>query len=53
MMQTVYDKDGVAAVVDAVDARERIATGRWFAEPPVKRKDPDPPQKPVKRGDHR
>ena len=32
---TVYDEDGKASVCALVDAKERVATGRWTYEPPV------------------
>jgi hypothetical protein len=33
-MATVYDEDGRGYIVDTVDAREYLATGRFFNEPP-------------------
>lgn len=33
-MQTVYDAQGNSFTVDAVDAREYLATGRFFTEKP-------------------
>ena len=37
-MQTIYNEQGVAKTLDSVDAREHVATGRWFRELPVKEK---------------
>lgn len=34
MLKTVYDAAGVAHAVEGVDAREYIASGTYFAEPP-------------------
>lgn len=34
-MTTIYNAAGEAKECDAVDAREHIATGRWFAEVPA------------------
>ena len=34
-MQTVYTKKGEAVELESVDAREYIATGRWFAADPT------------------
>lgn len=34
-MKTVYDEEGNSFTVDPVDAREYIATGRFFTERPV------------------
>lgn len=31
-MVTIYDKNGNPKELDSVDAREHIATGRWFAD---------------------
>ena len=33
-MVTIYDEDGNPKEVESVDAREHIATGRWFGSPP-------------------
>lgn len=35
MMRVVYDKDGSTHTLNPVDARERIAAGIAWAEPPV------------------
>lgn len=35
-MQTIYNEQGVAKTLDSVDAREHVATGRWFRELLVK-----------------
>lgn len=42
-MKTIYNAQGETKECDAVDAREHIATGRWFAEAPV----PDSPATPL------
>lgn len=34
-MKTIYNAQGETKTCDAVDAREHIATGRWFSEAPV------------------
>lgn len=34
-MKTIYNLQGESKTCDAVDAREHIATGRWFAEAPA------------------
>ena len=34
-MAIVYNAQGEAKTLDACDAREHIATGRWFAEAPA------------------
>ena len=34
-MAIVYDAQGEAKTLDAVDAREHIATGQWFSDPPA------------------
>ena len=34
-MKTIYNAAGEAKELDACDAREHIASGRWFAEAPV------------------
>lgn len=56
-MKTIYNKDGDALTCEAVDAREMIETGEWFAENPVSNKPRDdksrPPDKPVTRGTDR
>lgn len=33
-MRTIYNKDGKEKQVESVDAREHVATGRWFYDPP-------------------
>lgn len=33
-MTIVYNAQGEAKIVDPVDAREHIETGRWFTQPP-------------------
>ena len=33
-MAVVYNAQGEAKILDPVDAREHIATGRWFNESP-------------------
>lgn len=33
-MRTIYDADGNPKTLESVDAREYIATGQWFADPP-------------------
>jgi hypothetical protein len=33
-MKTIYDASGNEITIDAVDAREYIETGQWFAEKP-------------------
>ena len=40
-MVTIYDADGNPKGVESVDAREHLATGQWFGEPPA-----DPPNEP-------
>lgn len=32
-MKTIYNAEGTEKTLDAVDAKEHIATGRWFWEP--------------------
>ena len=52
--QTVYDAEGTAFTVRAVDAREYLASGRYFTAPPEKpepekvkgKKKPDAPREP-------
>ncbi len=34
MKQTVYDKEGASYELDSVDAREYLATGRYFNDAP-------------------
>jgi len=34
-MQTIYNAQGEPKECEAVDAREHIASGRWFNEVPV------------------
>jgi hypothetical protein len=48
-MITLYDKDGNPKAMDGVDAREHLATGRWFSSPPEKLVE-DEPVAEVKRG---
>jgi len=45
-MRTVYDEKGESFTVDSVDAREYLATGRFFSEPPQPEK-PKPASKPA------
>lgn len=56
-MKTIYNKDGDAVTCEAVDAREMIETGEWFAENPVANKSRDDKtkshDKPVSRGPDR
>ena len=33
-MRTIYDADGNPKTLESVDAREYIASGQWFADPP-------------------
>lgn len=35
MKRTVYDKDGNAFEIEAIDAREWVATGNYANEPPA------------------
>lgn len=35
-MKTLYDSEGKTKTMDFVDAREHLAMGGWFEEPPVK-----------------
>lgn len=62
MKRTVHDKDGKAFEIEAIDAREWVATGNYTNEPPepaanVAQADPPvdqpaidaPPDKPAKR----
>ena len=44
-MVTIYDAEGNPKEVESVDAREHIATGQWFREPPA-----DPPNEPPESG---
>ncbi|MBK7822921.1 MAG: hypothetical protein IPJ61_18630 [Tessaracoccus sp.] len=56
MLRTVYDAEGREHTVEAIDAREYLATGLYFAEPPAppvepigsKLPDPDPSAEPDK-----
>jgi len=41
-MQTIYNAQGEPKECEAVDAREHIASGRWFNEAPVKEVAKDP-----------
>lgn len=41
-MVTIYDEDGNPKEVESVDAREHIATGRWFGSPPEVHDPPEP-----------
>lgn len=34
-MKTIYNAQGETKTCDAVDAREHVATGRWFADSPA------------------
>lgn len=34
-MKTIYNAQGESKELDACDAREHIATGRWFADAPA------------------
>lgn len=39
-MRTVYDEEGNSFTVDSVDAREYLATGRFFMKQPVVSSEP-------------
>ena len=42
-MRTIYDVNGSPKVVESVDAREHLETGRWFTAPP----DDQEPKQPI------
>lgn len=44
-MQTIYNAQGEAKECEAVDAREHIASGRWFNEAPKVEELKEPEQK--------
>lgn len=46
MKQTVYDAQGNSYTLDAVDAREYLATGRYFTDVP--RQDEEKPKRVTK-----
>ncbi len=48
-MQTIYNAQGEAKECEAVDAREHIATGRWFNEAPKAEVKEEPQAEPQKR----
>ena len=39
-MQTIYNAQGESKQCDPVDAREHIASGRWFTEAPEAKEEP-------------
>ena len=39
-MRTIYDVNGSPKVVESVDAREHLETGRWFTSPPEDQESP-------------
>ena len=44
-MQTIYNAQGESKECDSVDAREHIASGRWFTSAPA----PEVKEEPSKR----
>ena len=44
-MQTIYNAQGETKECEAVDAREHIASGRWFNEAPQVEEVKEEPQK--------
>jgi hypothetical protein len=44
MQQTVYDAEGNSFTLDSVDAREYLATGRFFTDVPKQEKPKQTPK---------